>query len=64
MITADGNGEDAFLHAGHNLSTLTEVLAAVPFVKEPALRSKLYAQLKPYMVEAAPGTVNQTTAQR
>jgi putative heme-binding domain-containing protein len=59
-MTADNSGEDAFLAAARSVESLTDVLEAVPLVKNDKTRAGLYAQVRPLLFElpAALGAVS------
>lgn len=51
MMTADKNGEDAFLAASKDGESLKLALEAVALVKDPAVREGLYVQVRPLLFE-------------
>jgi putative heme-binding domain-containing protein len=50
-ISADGGGEDAFAAASAKAESLQDLLEAVSLVKDNAVRSGLYAQIRPLLAE-------------
>ena len=55
-MTADATGKDAFESAAASADRLGDLLAAVPMVKDEAVRGGLYPLIRPLLFDAPPAT--------